>query len=1198
MKRTSWFAIALILLSPITSGILLAQETRATLSGTVTDSSGAAVSNATLQLMNVRTNILSTIKSNGDGQYRFLLVDPGTYTLSVDAGGFSKYIESNITLTVSQASTLDVKLTIGSASQTVSVIADQPLLETEKSDRGLVLATRSLEELPIAVRNPIVLTEITPGVTQQGQRYDLLPFSNSGNSQYAINGITGDATENLLDGAPNDMIFQGLNSIAYIPSVDAVAEFKTITAPYDAQFGRNGGGVISVVTKNGTNTFHGTAYDFVERTFLDANSWANNANNQPKSVQSLDEYGFTLGGPVWLPHLYNGRDRTFFFGGWEGYKQKINLSQGISVPTLAQRNGDFSQTFNSSGQLITIYNPNSGRNVNGVWTRDPYPGNKVPTSDMDPVGEALLNLYPLPNTNQNATVNWQNNYYSPAITDYSFNNAISRVDHTFSEKEKMYVRYAWNSAYIHQNSNLLTSAALDDRSGTKTNNDVVVDSVTILTPNLLLDLKASLSRWTQNFLPSNYGSFDATQIGMPAATVDQFQEKSRFPYITLSVSPANNFPSSGGSAQYQYLGESSGNIYFAPTTAITGSPTVIYTRGHQTIKAGLDYRWTRFASYQGAFAGGAFNVTPNFTQKNYLTGDSTSGNSAASLLLGAAYQGEVDVLPHPYWSVKYYGMWFQDDIKLTSRLTINAGLRYDIQKPITERHNIFNYGFNYGAVNPINSSADHGAYTGTIYGGLGFVNQNGNPDSPFQPDYSNIQPRIGAAYRVNNGFVLRGGYGVFYVPQFSQASQNGFSQPTPFVGTLDSGATIASKLSNPFPSGVQPASGATGGLATLNGKSFTFSDTSGQIGHVQSFTFGFQKQLPAQMTLDASYVGTRASQLPVTLNIDALSAANLALGNSDLGGTSGYLTAQIANPFKGLLPGTTLNGATVQRQQLLQPFPQFTAVNEQDIPIGKNWYNALQVTLQQRTWHGLDLTVAYTYAKNLQAINYQSPQDAGITGNGSDGSAAFADSALVPPTHSFTPYDRTHRIIFAPVYELPFGKGRRYLNQSNRVVNTLISGWQGSAQVYWQTGAPMTTPAGLALIGNPTVSGKNFNHMFNTGVKQLNGTVTATGNNASDLANPAWRVLPPFSRVTTPQYLGNVRDFWGSESSISAAKNNYFHDTMNLQLRVEFLNAFNHPIFGTDPGTGYTSTTFGQLVRANGQSNVPRMIQVAVRFVF
>lgn len=527
----------------------------------MTDASGSVLPSVAVHLSNKNTGTSSTVQTNSEGQYRFLLVDPGNYSLTADASGFQKYVQQNITLSVSQASTIDVHMTVGSAEQTIEVTSNQQLLETEKSDRGVVLPTRQLEELPIYVRNPVVLVEIVPGVIQETQRFDLTPFTNNGNSQFAFNGITGDATENLLHGAPNDMIYQGLNSIAYIPSVDSVSEFKAITAPYDAQYGRSGDGVISVATKSGTNSFHGTTYDFVQRTFLNSNTYQNNAANQPKSDSSLDEYGFTVGGPIVIPHVYNGRDKTFFFGGWEGYKQNTNLATGISVPTAAQRAGDFSQTLNPSGQLVTIYNPYSGRNVNGTWTRDPFPGNKIPASMMDPVGKALASLYPLPNSNQNARVNWQSNYYSPSITTYSFNNIIGRVDHTFSDKEKVYARYAWNSANISQNSNLLTSAAIDSRVGTNTNTDVMADSVTVLTPNPIFDAKFSLTRSTQNFLPPDYGSFDATQIGWPAATVAQFQEKPQFPYITLTASPASNFPNLGGTAQYQYMGSSSGNIY-------------------------------------------------------------------------------------------------------------------------------------------------------------------------------------------------------------------------------------------------------------------------------------------------------------------------------------------------------------------------------------------------------------------------------------------------------------------------------------------------------------------------------------------------------------------------------------------------------------------------------------------------------------
>jgi len=498
------------------SSPLAAQEARATLSGTVTDPSGATLVGAKLTLSNVATGVNANAVTNGQGEYRFLFIDPGTYKLTADATGFKAYVENGIVLNVSQASTIDIKMALGSQSDTVTVTSEAPLLETEKSDRGAVLSLRTVEEVPLGVRNPIELVEIVPGVTQITQRYDLTPFTNNGNSNYAFNGMNGDATENLLDGAPNDMLYSGLNTIAYIPAVDAVAEFKALTTPFDAQYGRNGGGIISVVTKAGTNTFHGTAYDFIERTPLFANSWANDAAGAAKSTQSLDEYGYTVGGPVRFPRIYNGKDKTFFFNSWESYQQATNLVTGTSVPTALQRAGDFSQTFNSSGALITIYDPASGKLVNGVWTRTPFPGNVIPAGRIDPVGQALANAYPLPNTNAAATVNWQNNYLGQNVTTYDFHNVLARVDHVFSDREKVYVRYAWNEQVLVGNSNNLASLGADPREGSKTNNDVVADSVTVLTPNIVLDLRASITRWTLNYIPTNWGLSIVRNSAFPA----------------------------------------------------------------------------------------------------------------------------------------------------------------------------------------------------------------------------------------------------------------------------------------------------------------------------------------------------------------------------------------------------------------------------------------------------------------------------------------------------------------------------------------------------------------------------------------------------------------------------------------------------------------------------------------------------------
>jgi hypothetical protein len=1157
-RRAALNALVIFAAAALMVCSLKAQETRATLSGTVTDNQQAVIPTVAVRLTNVDTNTTSSAITNSEGQYRFLFQNPGNYKLTAEKQGFEQFVQTGIVLHISEDVTVDISMAVGVESQTVSVSSSAPLMETEKADRGLVLSQINLSALPLTTRNPIVLAEIAPGVTNTGQSYNLTPFSNSGNSSFSVNGDTGDQTENLLDGAPNDMIYQGLNSIAYVPSVDAVAEFKVVSAPYDAQYGRNGGGVVSVVTKSGTNAFHGTAYDFLERAFLNANTYANNAANLPRSSTPLDQYGGALGGPVLIPRVYNGKDRTFFFVAWEGYKQGINLSSVISVPTALQRQGDFSQTFNSKGQLITIYDPASGRLVNGVWTRTPFPNNKIPENRIDSVGQALANAYPLPNLSQNATVNWQNNYLPVNNNSvYNFHNFLIRGDQNFGTKEKIYARFSWNNQGIVENANGIPGPADDARDGVKVNYDAVLDSITILNPNTVLDLRTSFTRWVQNYLPTNYGSFNGTQIGWSQSFVDELPNSARFPYIV---------PTS-----YQTLGNSASNIWWAPTNTITLAPTITFVRGRHSIKVGLDYRWTLFSTYQGAYGGGTFNITPGFTQSNYLTADALSGNSIASMLLGGAASGEVDIIPSPVYSWKYLAPWIQDDIKASSRLTINVGLRWDVQLPLVERHNELNRGFFPSAVNPISSQA--GA---TVYGGIGFVSVNGASRSPFNIDWNNIQPRVGAAFRLTSTFTLRGGWGEFYLNNFSTANSTGFTQTTPFVSSLNGGETQANFLANPFPTGLIAPTGSSAGLATAVGANPSFVDPSGRIGHAQNFSFGLEKSLPGNITLDVSYVGTRSAALPVnSLNIDALSTANLALGNTDLGGTPSYLTALVPNPFQGLLPNTSLNSATISRQQSLLPFPEFTGVTENVYPVGKSWYNALQATLVQHTWHHLDMTSTYTYSKDIQAITFLNPEDSG-------------------PADAAAPWDRTHRLVVAPVYELPIGRGMAYLNDENRVVNRIVSGWETGTIYTWQTGAPMTAPANVYIVGNPKVSNPSWSQMFNSGLIEANGKAVDTVNGLP----PAWRIQPPFSLRNVPLNLGSLRDRWGNEFQFSLAKNNPIKEGMNLQVRADFLNVFNHPIFGSDPNVNPTSPQFGQLIRSIGQSNIPRTIQLAARFTF
>jgi hypothetical protein len=1161
-RRTLLALLAAISVVPA----IRAQETRATLSGTITDPSGAALTAAQVSLMNIETAARFTAETNTLGQYRFLFLNPGKYRLTAEMTGFRTLVREGIELSTNQAATLDVALQLGTQAETITVGAEAPLLEAEKADRGGVVLTRNLAELPMITRTPILLATLSPGVTATNPRYDLTPFSNSGLTTWSINGSTSLSTEFLLDGAPNSAVYQSAPSVAYIPPVDAVQELKVTTGAYDAQYGHNGGGVINMTIKSGTNGVHGSVYDFVKRLGLNANSFSNNAKGLPRDNNSLDEYGFSLGGPVRIPKIYNGKDRTFFFVSWEHYKQNILFPQNdiSSVPTVAQRNGDFSQTFNAAGQLMPIYDPNTGRTVNGNWVRDQFPGNKIPADRFNPVGVKIANLYPEPNTTTAGSVPWQNNFFlKDNVTWYDFNNFAARMDHTFGSKERIYGRYVWNNQVLHSNTNGISGFGADLREGTKINHGLAFDSLTILTPDTTLDVRVSVTRWVQDYKPTTWGSFDATTIGWPKELVNQLPEPNRFPTFSIN--------------SYKTLGPSANNVWLAPTTTIALAPTLTAIRGRHSMKFGLDFRSIGYANYQSIGTGGTFTFDRALTRSNYLTQDALSGNAIASLLLGAPASGEVVDLVKPYYTWKYLAPWVQDDIKLTRRLTINLGLRLDVNIPVTERYDRINRGFFADQVNPITSKIDQTKFPGfKAMGGIGFANQNGLSRSPFNGDWNNWQPRMGAAFQLTPTTVLRGGWGISNISSVSTGASSGFSQSTPFVATVDAGRTAANLISNPFPSGIQAPSGAALGLATLLGQGPTFSDPSGTVGYVHSFSFGIQKLLPGQISVDAAYVGSRTMNVGTTRGFNELPADKLALGDITRGGNPNYLNERVPNPYENLLPGSSINSATVPRQQLLRPFSQFTSFNRMDIPNGKSWYDSLQIAVNKRYSHGLTLTVAYTLSKNIQALNYLNPQD---------------DA----PARSLVPWDRTQRLVLAPIYELPFGPGKRFLNKTGAVTGRIVGGWQLTMNTTLQGGNPMTVPNNVFLLRNPRLADPTWERMFNTGLIDADG-VTIRNLQAGE--QPAFQIQPAFSLRTASQYYGNLRNRWGREYNVTLAKNTTIREGWIVQFRAEAFNLFNHAIFGGDPVLDPTSANFGKILRNNGQSNFPRQVQLGLRLSF
>ena len=1166
------FYISFVCLLCLTAPVALrAQEVRASLSGTVTDSSGALVAGAGLTLQNEQTGVRFTATTNQTGTYSFLFLNPGSYALKASMSGFRTFERSHILLEINRAGGVDVILEIGNQAETVTVTSEAPLLDTEKADRGTVFADSSLAQLPSNMRNPIMGANYANGITQTSNQTNNNPFANSGLSAWSINGVQPNQTEFQMDGAPNNTVFTGLNTIAYVPPMDSVQEFKIDTGSYDAQYGHGGGGVLNVSTKSGTNTFHGSAYEFLKRKGLSANTFSNNAHGNPITDDRLNQWGFTVGGPVWVPKVYKGKDRTFFFFAYEKYGENIQFPSDneASVPTGLQRTGDFSKTFNSKGQLITIYDPTTGQFVNNVWTRSPFAGNVIPANRINPAGQKIMNLYPQPNQLTAGSVDWQNNYYfngTPEVsnlTSYAFQNFVARIDHQFSEKERVFGRWSYNNLILDEDQQGFTGFGGDNRHGGKYNNGGVLDSVTVLTQGLVLDIHASLTRWYQNLSLRYPNTYSATQIGWPQSLVSQLQTPDRAPYFNL--------------AQFTYLGQSNSNFQFEPTNVLSLQPNITLLHGKQTLKAGLDLRVTRYSRFNPTYSGGQLSFDQGFTQANYLTSDATSGNAAASLLLGYAASGTVSTTVNPAYQWIYYAPWVQDDIRVTRRLTLSLGLRWDLVAPLTERYNQLNRGFDATAVNPITTQINQANFPGyKVSGGLAFAGVSGASRSPYDTDLNNVQPRIGFAFLLNSKTVMRGGWGIYYLNPSDVASSNGFTVSTPYVASLDSNRTSSGDIANPFPGGLIQPTGARGGLSTFLGQAPNFADPTGEIPYVHQFSFGFQRQLPARMTLDVAYAGSRSKQLWVNnKGFNALSVSNLALGDPNQGGNPNYLNAQVPNPFAGLIPGTSLNNATVARSQLLLPYPEFTGFSQLSRNDGLAWYNSLQISLKKHLSHGLSFMANYALSKTIQQVSYMNPQDG-------------------RPGRSLAPWDRPHRLAISPLYELPFGPGRALLNGHHWLLSRLVGGWDLNMVSIITTGMPMGIPSNVTILGDPHLDSPTWSRLFKTGYVGTDGSVR----NVLSGESPVFAIRQPNTLRTTPDYWGNLRNRWANTIDASLIKRTRIREGTIAEFGMEWFNALNTPVFYGNPVLTPTDPNFGALIRDNGQSNSPRQIQIRCRLTF
>jgi hypothetical protein len=1125
----------------------------AVVSGRVTDSSGAVLPGANLELRNTATNVKLKTSSNAEGLFVFPPVIPGVYDVSAAAPGFSTAQLNGMNLEVGQSRTVNLALGPSPVAESVTVSDVAPLLTTTRADRGTVVENQFLVSIPLATRNPLLLVTLTSGVVPGNV---LTPGDNSisqnQTNEFRINGGRMQTSEVLIDGASNTMTYN--NQVAAIPQVDAIQEFKVNTNPYDAEFGHTGGGVISYTIKSGTNRYHGNAHEFLQNQVLNANGFDANRARQPRVPYRKNQYGFTLGGPVVIPKLYHGRDRTFFFFAYEGFRWNTFFPFVGTVPTSVERQGDFSQTFDTNGALKVIYNPYTTKLDPTAppgatrYVREAFPGNLIPQNLLDAVGRKLLSYYPLPNT-AGIGKSDTNNFIRSAFQSLTNDRIDARIDHQFSARHSMFARGNW-----FEQDNIQPQVYANQQAPVQAPNIIpgenwMVNDTWTFTPHTIYVQRFSMADSQTNRVPLTL-HFDLSSLGLPASITNGMR-LTQFPSVGI-----------GG-----YSGLSSGPYYsvaISRTYQYANSLTML--RGAHGLKAGFDSRlytvdWNVVYPLNIS-AGGAYTGGPNAK-----AAAANTGSGLADLLLGVA---GVSYQVNPHWRNRhpYYAAYFQDEWRATRRLTLTLAVRYNLELPSIEADNQYVY-LDLTSPSPLQVPGY------SLKGGIGFVGIDGKGPRTQSADRNNWEPRLGLAYLLQDKTVLRAGFGMFHHPYISTSTDvsAGFQRTTSNLVTQADTVTPLFNLSNPFPQGILKPTGNSLGLGTLLGQAISGPLRQQRVAYQAQWSFDVERQLPFSILTGIGYAGSSNAALPARVAFNQLRPDQLALGSQ--------LTQTVQNPFYGYITDATsaLSLRTIQYAQLLRPYPQFTAVDGVVVPSGHSSYHAMELKIERRFAQGMALLFNYTRSKLIDNV--------GEINNGQ--TAAFSNTYCFPCDRALSYLDVPHYVNLSARYELPLGIGKRVLRR----------GWTGWLLGNWSVAGIYTYASGIPV----TVTSPNDSNAFNIGISRP----MATGEPAALPGGPQiadnGKYFNPAAFYRTPQFqFGNVsrelpdvrvpaRKGWNALIEKQAP----IREWCRLEFRTEMFNVTNSVVFN-GPQTSVTSAAFGTI--ALTQSNTPRVIQFALRLVF
>jgi Carboxypeptidase regulatory-like domain len=1140
-----------------------------TILGRVLDPTGAVVQGATVTVVATETRVARTVNSDEKGYFEVPLLPPAEYSITVDKTGFKKFTRGNLQLQIDSRMEVPISLSPGDVRETVEVKGDSPLLETTTSSLSHVIDSKHVQELPTSSRNFFQIAEITPGLLDIAAGAVPADSGSVGFGEWASNGGLPNTNEFMVDGAT--AVTSNLGASSIIPTIDAIAEMKVLTNAPPAEFGRSGGAVMNIVYKSGTNDLHGTVYEFWKNRVLNANTWVNNVNGVPTSFSNVNTFGYSVGGPVILPKIYNGRNKLFFFTNYEGYRDVLPGSALLTVPTALQKAGNFSQTFTTSGQLIQIYDPTTVALVPGTtstYTRAPYPGNIIPPSQINPVANNLIQYYPNPNATA-STVAGANNYLSEYSAKDTQNIFAIKIDYNVTDRQRFFARYTQSSQgggaanYFGSTPGCSTCLVTDNPAGSVSprgggsnlyihpKNGVLGYTFSI-TPTSLLDLRASVNYQFLNRLPQSSG-FNLSSIGWPSSLVNDVY------YVQFPPTTITGFQGLGTASNGDLLQRADFN------QSVQGSLTLI--RGSHTIKTGGDFRLYRYNDLQATNNTPAFSFTAAPTQMNPAVAAATSGNAMASFLTGNPASGTYTTPAALALQYYYAAGYVQDDWRVNSRLTLNIGFRYDIETPYTERYNRLSY------FDPTVTSAATMKFPAAI-GGLQFVTVATSSRARSDLYATRPGPRAGLAYKISDHTVFRSGFGLMYQQTMDVNAggvtfgDDGYTATSTFTSSNNGGVTFLANFSNPFPNGFVQPTGNTLGANTLIGQSLTYMVLRNlQVPYTMQWNGGIEHQI-RNWVFNVSYVGSSSVHQYISMPIDQLNPSYYSMGTG--------LNAQQANPFLGLATTGSFTASTLSKGQLLQPFPQFTSVGLLPSSQGQSNYNSLQTKAEQRLAHGLTLVASYTWAKNL----------------GNNGVPYLYVTSVqnqydLAAERSLSPINVAQRVVFGYTYLLPFGKGQLIGNSLPRAADLLIGGWQVSGITEIQTGLPLAITSSTNTIGFGTAT-QRPNNNGQSAVLPSGQRTQKEWFNTSDFSLPA-----PFTFGNVGPYSPDLRGPATNVWNTSLIKNTHLSERLNLQFRAEFYNLFNHPVWAA-PGTSLGTSTFGVVAQKNGN----RTGQLGLKLIF